>query len=145
MEEDRLGMAFQGRTEAGQQHIIRRGMIEIVSFAGKFEARWVEHPHILKRGPRFTGVLEMRNIGCVRHFIEPTRHIFAYRTKCRGDNEKQKHKGANAPVGLGRDRTLISRGGIEITWGRHRASLHWHPLNKSYAVVAVADARDEPR
>jgi hypothetical protein len=51
-------------------------------------------------------------------------------------------KGANAPVGFGRDRTLILRGCIEITWGRHRASVHWHPLNKSYAIAA---ARSEPR
>jgi hypothetical protein len=83
----------------------------------------------------------MRNIGCVCQFIEPKRHIFAYRTKCRGDNEKQKNNGANASVGLGRDRALILQGCIEITWGRHRASLHWHPLNKSYAIAA---ARGEP-
>jgi len=103
-------MAFQGGTHAGQQHIIRRGVIEIVSLVGKFEARWVEHPHILKPGERLTGVLEIRNIGCVCHFIEPKRHILAYRTKCRGDNEKQKHNGANASVGPGRDRALILRG-----------------------------------
>src|SRR6266849_469808 len=89
MKEDRLGMAFQGGTNAGQQHIIRRGVIEIVCFAGKAEARWVEHPHILKGGPGLAGVLEMRNIGYVCHFVEPKRHILAYRTKCRGD-EKSK-------------------------------------------------------
>jgi len=83
----------------------------------------------------------MRHIGCVCHFIEPKLHIFAYRTKCRGDNEKQKHNGANASVGLGRHRALILRGCIEITWGGHRASVHWQPLNKSYAIAA---ARGEP-
>ena len=82
-------MAFQGGTEAGQQHIIRRGVIEIVRLAGEAEARRIEHPHILKRGPRLTGVLEMRNIGCVRHFIEPPRHIFTHGAKGSGDNEKQ--------------------------------------------------------
>ena len=135
-------MAFQGGTDAGQQHIIRRGVIEIVCFAGKAEARGVEHPHILKRGPRLTGVLEMRNIGCVCHFIEPKRHILAHRAKCRGGHEKQKHKGANEPVGFGRDRALILRGSIEITWGRHCASVHWHPLNKSYAMPQPAVSRD---
>ena len=84
----------------------------------------------------------MRNIGCVRHFIEPTRDIFAYRTECSGDNEKQKHNGAEASVGLGRDRALFLRGGIEITWGGHRASVHWHPLNKSYAIAAARVSRD---
>ena len=84
----------------------------------------------------------MRNIGCVGHFIEPTCHILAYRAKCRGDNEQQKHNGANAPIGSGRYRSLILRGCIEITWSMHRASVHRHPLNKSYAIAA---AGSEPR
>ena len=84
----------------------------------------------------------MRNIGCVCHFIEPTRHILAYRAECRGDDEQQKHKGADEPVGFGRGRSLILRGCIEITWSMHRASVHWHPLNKSYAMRQPAVSRD---
>jgi hypothetical protein len=37
---------------------------------------------------------------------------------------------------------LILRGCIEITWGVHRASVHWHPLNKSYAMRRPAVSRD---
>ena len=135
-------MTFKVWTKAGQQQIIRRGVVEIVRFAGEAEARGIEHPHILERGPCLTGVLEMRNIGCVCHFVEPKRHILAYRTQCRGDNEKQKHKSANAPVGFGRGGSLILRGSIGINWSMHRASVHRHPLNKSYAMRQPAVSRD---
>ena len=84
----------------------------------------IEHPHIFKRRPRPTGVLEVCNIGCVRHFIEALGHILAYGANGSGNDEKQKNDRANAPL-IGRGRTfLIMRGRIEIGSREHCASLH---------------------
>jgi hypothetical protein len=100
-------------------------VIKIVRLAGEAEARRVEHPHTRKRGPYLAGILEIGNIGCVRDFIEAPRHILAHGAKRRGDDKKQQDDGANAPIGIGRGRTiLIVRRRIEIIQRKHRASVH---------------------
>jgi hypothetical protein len=89
MHQNRLRVAFQVGAEAGQQPIIRGGVIEIVHLAGEAETRRIEHAHIRECGPGFAGVLEMCDVGCVRHFIEAPCHILAHGAERGGDHEKQ--------------------------------------------------------
>jgi hypothetical protein len=49
----------------------------------------------------------MRNIRRVRDFIEAKRHVLTHSAKRGDENKKQKNEGANAPVSIGRDRTLL--------------------------------------
>src|SRR3954454_17622227 len=102
MHDDRLRMAVQVGAEPTQQPIIRRSVIKIVQLTGEAESRRIQHSHTCKRGPCLTGALEVRNIGCMCHFIEAARYVLSDGADRSGGYEKREHDGANTPASFGR-------------------------------------------
>ena len=77
-------------------------MINIIRLTREAESGWIQHPHVRKCGPCFAGVLEVRNIRCVRHFIEAARYVLADRAERSGKHKERENERANMPTTSGK-------------------------------------------